>query len=327
MSYEEVVKLVKEIDNLVCGEGVYLYTWQLDDKAVFDEVIDRVYYSSSKYKSHLTNSYEYRESLQKKIRRCTDEGLHTLLNMHKELWLTLIHKSEIAGKYYTPNKSDLFKRLLPLTRQESLIILNKYNFLPPRLLKAYNKDPLIEIGRHEVTSFVIHWKEELIRRYFEVDRLQVYHSKRFVQGDNTLRWSLSDTQINRLVLIFRRYFADRTDREMIVNILTGDRFMVLYGNIIWIKSTEAFVYFFTQLVERGYLTSQDWGMILTRRLMFYSKQGNLITNRNINASLYRMKQKGLLPVSNRLQNTILPKELAQIEKNFENFSKFLKNTK
>ncbi|NEU65468.1 hypothetical protein [Spirosoma agri] len=296
MSYEEISGLIKEIDNLVCGEGIYLSTWYLDEKEEFGQMLHSAYYSSWWSDNQLKHIYDYENYLENKLLTSTYEERKVTLAKHKELWLTLIQKSEMSNVYHTPNDKDLYNRLIPLARAEYVIPLNSYNFIPEKLLEAHKLDPSIELVRHEVMSFVIIWKKELIRRYHLINHLQDIYTTGGGTCNDWLEWTIDSKQIKQLISLIKRYFLNRTDTDLIVNILIGQE----QGNIVWVKSTEALVHLFTLLVEKNYLITRDWGMVLTRRLMFYSKQGNLINNRNINATLYRIRNKEIVSREQKL---------------------------
>lgn len=164
----------------------------------------------------------------------------------------------------------------------------------------------------------------LLKRFrwdrFDIDYCFYSYERRFYLG---IEWNITPNQTKRLISSFKRHFLDRTEVDLIVKILWGDEI----GNVVWTKSTEELVYFFMRLFEENYIRSENWRMILTQKLMFYSKQGNPITHRNINASLYRIKQKGYLPTFNRSTKVILPAGIRRIDEILKEFSKFLANTK
>ncbi|GAB3510437.1 hypothetical protein GCM10027341_48770 [Spirosoma knui] len=198
MSYDEITTLVKDIDNLVCAEGVTLFMWYLNEKDDFDHMI----YEAHIIDNGLRSIWDYEDSLLAMMQDQNYGQRKKNLAKHKELWLTLITKSELSLRYFTPNDVDMFRRLSRFGRMEVVIDLNPYNFISQELLQEYKKNGMIEIGGHKILSYVISWKKELLRRYYLINELEAANKlesnnfKGVLYGTrDILSWNISYKQV------------------------------------------------------------------------------------------------------------------------------------
>ncbi|WP_018622018.1 hypothetical protein [Spirosoma luteum] len=287
MNYEEIAKQIKEVDNLVSGEGLACIV-MINSVNEFDDL----YWH---HKGQISDSWNFRDSLIRRLDRLDQNTRMGALRQEKVLLLTLMKKSALTDLYFTPYLKDMARRIVELSNKDIYLTLTKYDFVPEDF-------KLKHTTLHQILIYLVQWREELYYRYSEIIKLEHMsqyewtiepsisrlESLSFMRVNNRLRWVLKKRQLTDLLKLFKKYFSRRADFSIITNVLYNPN---CDGNIIWVGSTEALVYLFCRLVEHEYILNKNWGMVIMNRLVFCSKQGNIITNRNINATLYRIKHK------------------------------------
>ncbi|QDK82989.1 hypothetical protein EXU85_32030 [Spirosoma sp. KCTC 42546] len=283
MEHDELVKYVVKVNNIICAEGEVCLPMISSPKEFLE--LCYTYYREWRFPD------DYIGSIVLELEEMSLDERKNILRLYKDVLTYLLKGSSLSNRYFTPDLKEMGRRIFELSRRDVYLTLSKCDYLPSNLnlSSAYGID--------ERLMYLIRWKLYLDDCYREIVFLQKIcrykgtlkrtWEHRYSLYEDVLAWSLSRKKLNTLIRSLKKFFIRGTDLNDVLIILSSSS----PGNIIWIGSTEALVYLFSLSEEKKFIGNRDWRAVLDNRLMFCSKQGNIITIKNLNATAYRLRKK------------------------------------